>query len=775
MRISVTESWGSLRITVANTHDTDKQVRVVAFYPGRPDTQFARDLWVPAKSSVNTWMPIGPADEQKAKISRDLNLLLYDRTDGTDRLVLPSEGDRTRLRGALYRPREPSTAVLVDRAGPLDPPIGLSDQTSPAGQAILAATVFRAKRSLSPAVHVNSDTLLPSIAEAYEGVDHVLLASNRLANDPSGARALRRWVEQGGSLWIMLDIVQLESLSSLLGDDLDIQQVDRVGLTTVRLTRVRDNQPILPERQFERPVPFVRVTRGESDTVMHTIDGWPATFYRNLGRGRVIFSTIGVNAMYRPREARDGRSPFAERPDLPASITSLDEISSELRPSVKFGIFSPDVLQPMLSEEIGYSTMGRGTATIVFVGFLLFLIVAAIIGLRMRRDLFSYAAPGLAVAVAILFIASGLISRRAVPPTVAIAEVVEASPGTGDASSSGAFAMFTPESGPVELASNRPTVLDIDEKGLDGQVRRRITSDMDVWQWENMSLPAGVRMGSFRSSSSVGRMLATASFGPNGLEGTINTGPYREISDAVLATNTREMTGLKLEPDGKFRVGLDDVLPSGQFILGSTLTDRQQRRQQVYRQYLSGPLPRHFDGRPMLMAWGTSPDVPFQVPAGTRAVSHSLLVLPVEVQKTPPSTRVQVPSAFIPVQRLLSGKPVQPTMESNSAIEMRLRFNLPPSVLPITVERMKFTLKSKTLGWRVVVGGVNADKANTVKEVDSPVEPVVVEITDPAYLTVDAQGGIQLQLNILVQPGEARPNARWSIDAITAEVVGTTK
>src|SRR2546430_927250 len=39
---------------------------------------------------------------------------------------------------------------------------------------------------------------LPATAEGYDGIDHVLLASRRIADDPAGAQALRRWLQRGG-------------------------------------------------------------------------------------------------------------------------------------------------------------------------------------------------------------------------------------------------------------------------------------------------------------------------------------------------------------------------------------------------------------------------------------------------------------------------------------------------------------------------------------------------------------------------------------------------
>src|SRR6516164_1717328 len=52
VRRSATESWGSFDFQVTNSSEIDRQARVVCFYEGQPDIQYARELWVPAHSTL---------------------------------------------------------------------------------------------------------------------------------------------------------------------------------------------------------------------------------------------------------------------------------------------------------------------------------------------------------------------------------------------------------------------------------------------------------------------------------------------------------------------------------------------------------------------------------------------------------------------------------------------------------------------------------------------------------------------------------------------------
>src|SRR5262245_4812678 len=59
-------------------------------------------------------MLVGPAGVEGAGLSAEVEVLLYDRTDGQDRLVLPPTEERVRSRPVLYRSREPTTVIMLD-------------------------------------------------------------------------------------------------------------------------------------------------------------------------------------------------------------------------------------------------------------------------------------------------------------------------------------------------------------------------------------------------------------------------------------------------------------------------------------------------------------------------------------------------------------------------------------------------------------------------------------------------------------------------------------
>jgi hypothetical protein len=228
-RTTVTEAWGTLQFGVTNFDPSPRDLRVLVFYPEQPDVQYGRDFWVPGESRISGWLTVGPASDQTSDRGREIQFLLYDRTEGEPRAVAHTGDGRLRSRAVRYQKREPTTAILLDTdpdQTAIMPPAG-----SPAADALVLARSFRHARRLSEIVNVIPEKFLSPSAEAFDGIDQLVLAGDRLAADPVGRRAVRHWVEQGGTLWVMLDQLDPATVGPLLGDDRGFEVVGRTSLT----------------------------------------------------------------------------------------------------------------------------------------------------------------------------------------------------------------------------------------------------------------------------------------------------------------------------------------------------------------------------------------------------------------------------------------------------------------------------------------------------------------------------------------------------------------
>jgi hypothetical protein len=783
VRSSTTESWGSLQFEVTNDSDTDRQARVLAFYNGQPDVQYGRDVWVPARSTLRSWLLTGPAPAQSSETSRQIQFLLYEHTGGEDRLILPRTDERVRSRGVSYRRREVCTAILVDLEDHDPEPMGqLPQPDSTAREALNLVRSSRAAAGLSEFVQIITSRIPPN-ANAFDGIDQLVLASNRFADDPAGVRALRHWLEGGGRLWVMLDMVRPDALGPVLGDALDFHAVDRSSLTSFKMEYAQAAHDTVgpTEQQHEQPVEMVRVMLPAQERGRHIVKGWPAWFTRPVGQGKVVFSTLGLRAWTRTRGPNE-RPPFPNFDRLPLPTPPLEMLAYELRVPRAEETFPVTAFQPLLTEEIGYAVISRVTVGFIFGGFLLGTLALGLALRRSRRpELLGWLGSAAALASAGTFLALGESSRRAASPTVAVGQVVDAASGTEDAAVDGLLAVYRPDSGPATMGANQGGLFELDVAGLEGRTRRFISTDMDAWHWDNLELPAGVRTAPLRYTvSGAEPITAIARFDSDGLVGKLAAGPFQNLGDALLHVGGGRNFAVRLAPDGSFRAANQDLLPAGQFLASAVLSDRQQRRQELYREFLKRSDAGRFQDRATMFAWADPVDMHFTFDPGVRLAGTALLAVPIQLKHSALDAQVTVPGAFVSCRRVLPGGLGQPLLRSHQAVEMHLRFQLPAAVLPLQVQRARLAAKIEASSRRVLFALPDGDQRTEVYRVDSPVDPIRVDFGQERLLRPDAEGGVHVYLTVGdtsrggAGSGKSDQGEQWTIEYLELEITGRT-
>ena len=233
--------------------------------------------------------------------------------------------------------------------------------------------------------------------EAFDGIDVIILASNRLANDPIARQAIRRRVQQGGALGVARS-GRSRGGCALIGEGCDFTIVDRVRLEAIRSHHLADPPSAAETRNVDDPIEMVRVALGPSNTAIHLVNGWPSSFVQRVGRGQVIFTTLAPRGWYQPRTSCDPRALFEHFPNHPLPLNHLAEIALRLHPwrdRQSQPQVSLDALHDMAVQEIGYSIVGRGTVVGIFVGFFLAVLGLGAILRRWRRaELIGWLTPG---------------------------------------------------------------------------------------------------------------------------------------------------------------------------------------------------------------------------------------------------------------------------------------------------------------------------------------------------------------------------------------------
>jgi hypothetical protein len=297
-------------------------------------------------------------------------------------------------------------------------------------------------------------------------------------------------------------------------------------------------------------------------------------------------------------------------------------------------------------------------------------------------------------------------------------------------------------------------------------------------------LPAGVRMGPFSYTAPAQKPLAAVvTFGPGGLEGRLEAGPFQDLADALVSTPGGRNFAVPLRPDNSFSVGSEDILPAGQFLASAVLTDRQQRRQSVYRELLKrGPGAGRSEGPDVLYAWARPLDMHFTLDRDAKFVGNALLMVPLHLERPAPGGRMTIPGPFVPCRRILEGASTRLTLEATVATDMHLRFQLPEVVLPFKVERARLLTRIDAPDRRVTVSGLTDGGPVELHRVESPLDPLRVDVSDERLLRLDAEGGLHLNLSVsdTLRAAEAgqrdlQAGQKWTIEYIELEVTGRSQ
>jgi hypothetical protein len=362
-------------------------------------------------------------------------------------------------------------------------------------------------------------------------------------------------------------------------------------------------------------------------------------------------------------------------------------------------------------------------------------------------------------------------------------EMVTVKPNTSEQSVTGLLGLLQPDGGPTQLRSNAGGILDLDMSGLEGQTRRRIISDIDQWRWEKLALPAGVRLGPFRSVIRTDpAMSCVARFGSQGLEGKVSAGPFQGLTDALIQAPSQRCFAARLQPDGGFNAGNADLLPPGQFLAETVLSDQQQKRQAIYQQlfrtsssFSSDRLAIREDEQSRFIVWADPVLVPFVLGDNPRWAGSALLVFPLEWERTPPGQAVTVPRAFVSYRRILETGASQPTLDGVSAIEQHLRFQLPSSVIPLKVERVRLLAKVSAPSRRFAVSARTREKRVLLRIEESPADPLQIDIVGNDIPTLDDQGGLHFDVELSdAASNQDERTPKWVIQALELEIVGQT-
>ena len=284
--------WASVTVHVVNGSDQDQTPQTICFLEQHPLMQFGSQVLVPARSVRAVTHPIYiPEDvEEDVKWLKLLTTVVEDADAGE---VVQRQRDGELFQSGLI----PLTGVAPETAW------FASDGQ---GDAAVYEAVIAVRTDLGLDRRVGRVTEFPPPTNplVYSGTEQVIIADDNLARDPATAGTIRRWLLDGGHLWVFLDLVGQPTLEQLLGNQCRVEHVDRITLTDLTIVPTNDWGSSPDSREFEEPVAMARVLVDDLE-VTHTINGWPAAIRQSFGRGHVFFTTLAARGWLRERGPND--------------------------------------------------------------------------------------------------------------------------------------------------------------------------------------------------------------------------------------------------------------------------------------------------------------------------------------------------------------------------------------------------------------------------------------------------------------------------------------
>lgn len=770
--------WGVVRTSLYNPTDQEASVEVLTTGRSAPHRQYGRRFWMPPKSRLTSWYPIHvSAQVDPAAKVENIDSIVWDRT-GSKPILVPQTTKR-RLRSGQLRLSERRRITAFIGNDQLNP---TERQRQHADDCMLAIASLRVIRFGKRRVASFQESL-PVSVHALDNVEHLVVFNNRIARDVAALTAIRRWVQAGGRLWIIMDQVDPDTVGALLGDAQPFELVDRVELNEFQL-RTTDRKRWGEDsklREFEQPVPFARVLARDVD-VTHTINGWPAAIWQKYGRGGILFTFLGVRGWLRAPTEID--AVIKSKKIGAAPIEPLQYAASRLmaeRPREDSPVI---VFDDYLSGQIGYRTVDRSTVAIVLGGFCGLLLLGSIwLSRRRQLDRMLWLAPTAALAATVVLVAIGRQARQSTEETAAVAQFVRVEPESEEISIEGRLALYTQDNTDKTIAFTNGGRIDqsFAEQSMTGTTRKMIWTDIGRSSWSDMTVPAGVQMASFEfEKPATTTIKATGSLGPNGFAGRLQVTPFEEPADAVLSNQTPFPLSVRIQSDGTITAGIEQSLVDGNYLSGTLLTDEQRRRQEVYRKLLGNAERRRKIQNTTLYVWTRALPMGFDF-GEVRRTGSALLAIPLQLARTAPDTRVSIPAAFLPYRGAQSptGK-VEPTafsiveddwIERDVPTRTWLRIQLPTQVLPLTVKKLIVTVQFAGAQRPFVIAGVVDGKIVTLKNVNEPLAKNRVELENAAALKPDADGHIIIGIDVR---GKKTPGRYWRFASVRFDIEGTT-
>ncbi len=741
--------WSTLSVNGLNKTSEDAEEMSVVTVGDESGLQYGRRLWIPAGSKRQSWLAVQiPQDVSSTDSSPTSSPEIY--TEMTTMQLKETERGEEFKANAVGMPKGKRRLLLSTEAyrtgTMLAPRINTLDAEYQAG--VISRTLYAISDSQRSGaqdlgmVDLNRG-FIPPTSKPLDPLDQLIIADDAVLADTVGVRRIRSWLNNGGRLWIMADKVSPESVQKLIGDAMCYGVVDEVELNDfqIRVPALHSSsQDSFTDMSFDNPIRMSRVVV-DTDDVVCEIDGWPAAFWKQVGQGEVLFTTLGARGwlldakISPPLKALAGRF-FVSKLEPPQYVAEVSQV---------------------LDGEIGYKIPSRSSVAWVLSLQMLVVVIggAALMYQKMLQGLAILVPVSALTAMAIL-VGMGKANTTKVPSTIATGQIVRTTPDSATAGVSSVAAIYSQEERALPISTGGDSTTHLVSQD-NGAPKRIVWDDAGRAEWYFVNQPPGVVQ--HVESEAVVEIdqpwNAIGKFTPDGFQVRTDGLDPNVCEDSFIATVGTPDLALVVseEPEQIYRG--NGVLMPGRFIGSSVLSDRQQKRQQLLRD-LSAPEIEFFNQEPTLVTWSKPLEIGLEFGEGYERVGWSLVSLPLRFEKTPAGTSFKVPSTFVrqgPFLGTLGSKFYNPTTGKwlDGLVkpgEVGVRCLVPQSVMPCELGNAQIALVIKAPGRTVAIQGFVDGEFKTLQEFVSPIGAVQYAITDPAALLLDEKGGLRVRIRV---------------------------
>jgi hypothetical protein len=781
VRRFVSGKWATVAVNGLNRSEVDAEETVAVIIGDDSSQQFARRIWIPARSRRQSWMPILiPGEIDREELQVPMTSIHLKESSSGEQYQASVVGMTTSQRSLLLSWEESRTAIMFDQLN--------QDLSRETVIDTLTDTVYAGRDSV---VHSGQDLglvrlgsrFLPPSAKALDALDQIVIGGDLILQDTVAVARIRDWLMSGGRLWIMVDQVDEESVRALLGDVVCYSEMNRVELNDFELQQVPEHSTAPPfdsdDWTSETPVDFVRVMI-DTDDVHSYVDGWPAAFWWQVGNGEVLFTTLGARGWMQD--------------DKP--IPSFARLSDRLfQPRLEPPRYTQNMI-PFLNDEIGYNIPSRSVvASILGLHMLVVLAAGAWLASRQRLQQLALVIPVAALLAAGSLVTIGTQQTSAVPSTIATGQIARAIPDSAEVQVESIAAIYSQQERDLKIESSPETTTQLRDSDASSEIRRLLWDDRGDSNWLFVKQPPGVvRHVESESLISVNRPWNVhGKFTEQGFQGRINGLDASRCEDAVIVATAVPTLAANLQPDasGKFVSGIDDVLAPDQFIDEKLMSDTQQDRQALIRRLNSLERP-FFSAEPTLLVWTDPIDSGVEFNDGFVRRGSTMALLPIRLQRLRSGSKFQVPASFIRLSAksslVFNATTGRWLKEMNRPITSELACVIPKALLPCNLSRaivvIKINAPSRSLDIKCMVDG----EYMTMHSTQNPTGQLRFEIDQADALQLNANGELPLMISVTptaeelaeaqnpVDRGEEKKLNRsiWEIDYVHVHVEGTT-